>query len=134
VSIEKLTDEELCTLCDVLNTRRLLVAAAKALRIIDQLTAALEAAEKDRDNWKHWRATAVKACDRCEEREKALQARVVIDASTIAQLTTRAQAAESELADLRGRVGRALVEWKRVKRNYQVPMYLCVALEALRGR
>lgn len=208
-TIEKLTDEERAWLEESADAQGLgPVACAKALRIIDQLTAALEAAEltekylrqrletdilnarADR-NLAESRAEALQAEvtrltaaleaaearadeERCERvqleesdnyqaeglregntflsrelgranaRAEALQARVaeLEDAvgweralkDALLPYQERAVAAESELADLRGRVKRALAEWEPIKRHYRVPMHLCTELEALRGR
>ena len=82
----------------------------------------------------------------CVKERVAAEAELTTAKARVAELETEnrelsrrptlecARQTESELADLRGRVERALVEWERVKRHYQVPMHLCVALELLRGR
>lgn len=147
-SIEKLTYDDRAYLAVGFSRER------RALRIIDRLTAALESAEARRY---HANELAVELEDRAE----ALQARVaeleaehqrqyeaaqdwekhckdaerLRDSHYVAHLSAqqRADAAESELAQMRGRVERVMQVYAHFESDLEGTT-LAVALEALRGR
>ena len=117
----------------------------EALRIIDRLTAALEAEEHDhceqRESRKYWeqkegvawaRAEALQA--RVAELESALAAKAGYEAWMRAakDLGAKLDVAESELADLRGRVERA--KEALVSAPVSLDGRIARALEVLRGR